>query len=291
MKPPPFEYHAPSSLDEALSLLAEHGDEAKVLAGGQSLIPLMSLRLAHPAVIVDLNRVSNLSTIERRDGTIGLGAIVRERTAERSEDVQTAVPLLAAALPLVGHPAIRSRGTVGGSMAHADPAAELPAVAVALDAEMVATSKARGQRTFAAADFFLGFFTTALEPDEILTEVRFPVAGPGTGAAFEEACRRHGDFAMVGACAQVQLDGGALKEARVAMISVSDTPVRAREAEEVLSGATPSDDLFRAAAEAAARNLDPPSDLHASSAYRKHVGAVLVRRVLEKAVARAGGSG
>ncbi|MBO0727983.1 MAG: FAD binding domain-containing protein, partial [Acidimicrobiaceae bacterium] len=176
MKPPPFEYFAPRSKDEALSLLAEH-EEAKVLAGGQSLVPLLALRLARPSALIDLGTVPGLEYIRRNDGHVAIGAMTRERVAERSDVVASDVPLLADALPLVGHVAIRNRGTVGGSAAHADPSAEIPAVALALDAEFVAAS-AGSERTIPAAEFFQGFFTTSLEPEEVLTEIRFPVAGP-----------------------------------------------------------------------------------------------------------------
>ncbi|MGE0794163.1 MAG: xanthine dehydrogenase family protein subunit M [Acidimicrobiia bacterium] len=290
MKPPPFAYHAPESLDDALALVGEHGDEAKVLAGGQSLVPLMAFRLARPAVLVDVNRVPGLSEVAVHDGALVVGTMVRERAAERSPAVRAHVPLLAEALPLVGHPAIRSRGTVGGSIAHADPAAELPAVALATDAVLVARSAARGERAIAAADFFLGYFTTALEPDEILTEVRFPVAPAGTGVRFEEAARRHGDFAMVGVGASVQLDGGTVVDARIALLGVADAPVRSAEAEAMLRGGPPSRAAFEAAANAAVRELTPPSDLHGSAAYRRSVAGTLVTRALEGAAAAAGGA-
>jgi carbon-monoxide dehydrogenase medium subunit len=290
VKPPPFEYHAPGSLDESLALLAEHGDDAKVLAGGQSLVPLMSLRLAHPAVIIDLNGVSELTPLREADGGVSVGAMVRERGAERSELVASRIPLLAAALPHIGHAAIRSRGTVGGSLAHADPAAELPAVAAALDATLVARSQARGERTIPASEFFLGYFTSALEPDEILTEVRWPSALAGTGATVEEACRRHGDFAMIGVAVSLRVDSGSVAEARIALLGAADTPVRATAAEAAITGAKAGDEAWRAAADEALRGLQPPSDLHASSAYRKHVGAVLVRRALEKAARQTGDS-
>jgi carbon-monoxide dehydrogenase medium subunit len=275
LKPPPFDYHSPESLDEALALLAEHGDEAKVLAGGQSLVPLLAFRLARPSVLIDLNRVPGLSGIAAADGHLVVGALTREVEAERSADVRRHAPLMAEALPLIGHSAIRNRGTVGGSIAHADPAAELPAVALAAGAELVVASAARGERVIAADDFFQGYFTTALEPDEVLTSVRFPVAPAGTGARFEEAARRHGDFAMVGVGATVRLEGDAVADARLVLIGMADTPVRARAAEQALVGATPGDDLFTAAGAAAVEGLTPPSDLHASSAYRRHVAGVL----------------
>lgn len=287
MKPPPFIYEAPTSLEEALALLAEHGDEAKVLAGGQSLVPLMALRMAHPAVLVDVNGLSDLASVTTSNGSLVVGALTRERAAERAAEVRAHAPLVAEALPLIGHQAIRSRGTVGGSLAHADPAAELPAVALALDAELVATSKARGERVMTAADFFQGFFTTALQADEILTAVRFPTAAPGTGACFAEVARRHGDFAMVGAAASVTLNGDAIGDARLALIGMAEIPVRALAAEESLRGAAPADDAFRAAAATAVRDLEPSSDLHASAAYRRHVAGVLVRRALVTATQRA----
>jgi aerobic carbon-monoxide dehydrogenase medium subunit len=290
LKPPPFEYHAPESLDAALALLAEHGDEGKVLAGGQSLVPLLALRLARPAVLVDVGRVPELGRIESDEGRLAVGAMVRQRAAERSPFVRDQVPLLADALPLIGHLAIRSRGTVGGSIAHADPSAELPAVALATEAELLASSAARGERAIPASEFFGGFFTTALADDEILTSVRFPVTSPGTGTAFVEAARRHGDFAMVGAATMLALDGNRVTRARIVLTGVAGTPTRRPEAEALLEGSAPSDEAFRAAADAAATGLEPPSDLHGSSAYRTHVARVLVRRGLDAAARRAGGT-
>src|SRR3954470_17216363 len=194
LKPAPFDYIAPDSLDGALAALADAGDEAKVLAGGQSLIPLMALRLAQPAVLVDITGVAELARLDRDNGTLTVGAGVRHRTMERADLVRQTVPLLAEAMPRVGHAAIRSRGTAGGSLAHADPAAELPAVALALDATFTARSRDRGERIIAAADFFQGYFTTALEADEILCAVSFPVTPPSTGYCVEEVARRHGDL-------------------------------------------------------------------------------------------------
>jgi carbon-monoxide dehydrogenase medium subunit len=275
VKPPPFEYVAAASLEEALAALAEHGDEAKVLAGGQSLIPLMSLRLAHPTVLIDINRATDLATIERHNGSLRIGATVRHRTAERSAEVREAVPLISEAMPLIGHVAIRSRGTIGGSLAHADPAAELPAVALALGATFTATSQARGERTISAEDFFGGYFTTALEPDEILTSIDFPVLGPDAGVAVEEVARRHGDFAMVGAL--VATPPG---DARIALINVAEKPVRATAAEQALNEGASIDEV----AALASRDLEPSADLHASVAYRKKVAGVCVRRALIRAL-------
>jgi carbon-monoxide dehydrogenase medium subunit len=274
-------------LDEALTLLQEFGEEARPLAGGQSLIPLLSLRLARPSHLIDLSNVDGLAGIEVEDGTLVLGSMVRERAAERAEAVQLLAPLLAVALPLIGHPAIRTRGTLGGSMAHADPAAELPAVALTLDAELVAQSAAGGERTINAGDFFAGFFTTALQPDEVLTCIRIPRLPARSGCAFEEVARRHGDFAMVGAAAMVHVEDGRISEARVALTGVSDVPVRATDAEAVLAGSPPTDDLLAEAAEQTAKTLSPPSDLHGSSAYRRQLARVLIKRAVRSAAQRA----
>jgi aerobic carbon-monoxide dehydrogenase medium subunit len=282
MKLPYVEYEAPTSVAEAVGLLAEHQDEASVLAGGQSLIPLMALRLARPAVLIDINGLSELSLVAVRDGRVAIGAMTREYVAEDSATVGDTVPLLAAALPLIGHEAIRSRGTIGGSLAHADPAAELPAVALALDAEFVVRSRA-GERVVPAAEWFEGYLATSRRPDEILTEVRFPVAGPGTGVAFLEVTRRHGDFAIVGVAASLTLADGVISDARLAFAGVSDVPVRATGAEDLLAGERPSAELFAEAARRATDGIDPPADLNGSSEYRKQVAATLVRRGLQAA--------
>ncbi len=282
MKLPYVEYEAPTTIAEAVDLLAEHEDEASVLAGGQSLIPLMALRLARPAVLIDINGLSELSSVSVTDGQVAIGAMTREYVAEDSATVGDTVPLLAAALPLIGHEAIRSRGTIGGSLAHADPAAELPAVALALDAEFVLRGRARG-RVIPAADWFQGYLATSRRPDELLTEVRFPAAGPGTGVAFLEVARRHGDFAIVGVAASLTLADGVISDARLAFAGVSDVPVRAPDAENLLVGERPSAELFAEAARLATADLDPPADLNGSSEYRKQVAATLVRRGLQAA--------
>lgn len=289
MKPPPFDYVAPSTLDEALDILASGDDEAKVLAGGQSLLPLLALRLAYPTTLVDLNGVAELAGIERRNGSLRVGAMTRHRAAERSTDVAEAAPLVAAAIPLIGHVAIRSRGTIGGSLAHADPAAELPAVALALDATFIARSRANGERQIAAADFFDGYFTTALEPGELLTAIDFPAPAPGTGVCVEEVARRHGDFAMVGAVTSVTVADNTITDARIALINMAGTPLRARDAEQALVGSPPAADLFAQAGALAVEGTEPSGDLHASPEYRRRVGAVCVRRALTTAVARATG--
>ena len=282
MKLPSVEYEAPTTTAEAVGLLAEHQDEASLLAGGQSLIPLLALRLARPAVLIDINGVTELSGVSRANGHLAIGAMTREYQAEESAAVASDVPLLAAALPLIGHEAIRNRGTIGGSLAHADPAGELPAVARALDAEFVARGSA-GERIIAAADWFQGYLTTARRPDEILVEIRFPVAAPGTGVAFQEVTRRHGDFAIAGLAVSLTLAGGVIADARLAFSGVADVPVRAAEAEAILNGERPSDGLFDEAARLAAAGIDPPADLHGTSEYRKKIAATLVRRGLRAA--------
>jgi aerobic carbon-monoxide dehydrogenase medium subunit len=288
VKPPPFAYFAPDSAEEALSLLAEHGEDGKVLAGGQSLVPLLALRLARPSALIDLGAIPGLDHIGRQDGYVAIGAMTTERTAERSQVIMSDVPLLAEALPLIGHVAIRNRGTIGGSAAHADPAAEIPAVAVALDAAFVTQSARGGYRTIPAAEFFQGFLTTALEPDELLTELRFPTMEEGTGVAFEEAARRHGDFAMVGAAAAVRLADGDFANARLVLIGVSDAPLRCREAEQALVGAACRDEVIEEVATLATRSLEPPSDIHGTSAYRRHVAKVLLQRAINRASSATG---
>ncbi len=287
MKLPCFDYEAPATVAEVVELLAAHEDQASVLAGGQSLIPLLALRLARPAVLIDINGLSELSGVSVTDGLVTIGALTREFAAEESATVADAVPLLAAALPLIGHEAIRSRGTIGGSLAHADPAAELPAVARALDAEFVVRSQS-GDRVIPAAQWFEGYLTTSRRSDEILVEMRFPAAAPGTGVAFQEIARRHGDFAIVGLAASLTLDDGVIGDARLAFAGLADVPVRAAEAEALLVGQRPSAGLFEEAARLATAGLDPPADLHGSSEYRKKIAATLVRRGLQAAARNAG---
>jgi aerobic carbon-monoxide dehydrogenase medium subunit len=282
MKLPPVEYEAPETVTEAVDLLAEQQDEASVLAGGQSLIPLLAFRLARPAVLIDINGIDELSGVSAADGWTAIGAMTREYMAEESELVAGTVPLLAAALPFIGHEAIRSRGTIGGSLAHSDPAGELPAVARALDAELVVRSKS-GERVVPAAEWFEGYFMTARRPDELLVQVRFPTAEPGTGTSFLEVARRHGDFAIVGLAASLTLADGAITNARLALSGVSDVPVRATAAEDLLMGERPSTGLFDEAARRATDDVNPPADLNGSSDYRKTVAAALVRRGLQAA--------
>ncbi len=288
MKLPPVEYQAPTTVDEAVGLLAEYGDEASVLAGGQSLIPLLALRLARPEVLIDINRIEELSGVSAAGGWVTIGAMTREYMAEESGTVADDVPLLAAALPMIGHEAIRSRGTVGGSLAHADPAAELPAVARALDAEFTVRGPS-GMRVIPAAEWFEGYLTTSRGADELLLGVRFPAAKHGTGTSFREVARRHGDYAIVGLATSLVLSDGVISEARLALTGVSDVPVRATSAEDLLAGERPSAELFDEAARRATEGLDPPADLHGSSDYRKKVAVAVVRRGLQAAADNAAG--
>ncbi|HEX5586841.1 MAG TPA: xanthine dehydrogenase family protein subunit M [Acidimicrobiia bacterium] len=285
MKPAAFELHAPEAVDDVVALLAEHGDEVKVLAGGQSLVPMLALRLTRFEHLVDVNRVPALAGVEAHGGELRIGATTRHRAVEQSDEVARAVPLLARATANVGHFQIRNRGTLGGAVAHADPAAEQPAVAVALDAVMEIASRG-STREVPAGDFFQGTWTTALEPHELLTAVRFPVWSGRCGAAVEEVARRAGDFALVGAVCAIALGDGGVERAAIALFGVGDTPVRASEAEAVL---TQGGD----AAEAAARavdTIDPIDDLHASAAYRTKVAGVVVRRAIERAKEEATGA-
>jgi CO/xanthine dehydrogenase FAD-binding subunit len=288
MKPAPFEYYRPRTLDEALSLLAEHGSDAKPLAGGQSLIPAMNFRLATPSVLVDLNGLTELSYVQDGTGELRVGGMTRQRAVEQSPLVGQRFPLIAETMPHIAHPAIRNRGTIGGSLAHADPAAELPAVMVALNATFTVADKAES-RAIRASEFFVGLFSTALQPGELLTGISIPPAQKRSGFAFQEISRRHGDFALVGVAVSVRLDAsGRCEDARIALLSVGDRPILAGEASRSLMGHAPSTESIRAAADSAAtKDIDPPSDIHASAKYRRQLANVLTRRALEKAFDRA----
>lgn len=288
MKPAPFAYHRPASLDEALELMATDGD-AKPLAGGQSLVPAMNFRLAQPAALIDLNRVPELAAIAvDASGALHLGGMTRHRALETDARVAAHAPLIAETMPWVAHPPIRTRGTLGGSLAHADPAAELPAVCLALDVQ-IQLQRRGGRRAVAASDFFLGLYTTALEPGELLTGVVVPAQAPRTGWAIDEVALRHGDYALAGVAALVTLDaGGRCASVRVALLSVHDRPVLATAAMAALVGQAPTPEAIRAAADAAATSdADPSSDIHASAAYRRHLVRVLAGRALRTACARA----
>ncbi len=290
MKPAPFKYYAPTSVEEALAHLAEYGYDAKALAGGQSLIPTMNFRLAQPSVLVDLNNISDLFYISPdENGGLRIGAMTRESQIEHSALVAERAPLLYEAMPHIAHPQIRNRGTIGGTLAHADPAAELPAVSVALNGRFRLRGQV-GERWVSADEFFVGFFTTVLEPDELLVEVALPPMPPRSGWSFQEVARRHGDYALVGVAAMVTLDDrGRCQQARLVFLSVGEGPVEAHQAAATLKGQAPTPEAIRAAAEtAASADVDPSSDIHASAAYRRHLVNVLSRRALEQAFERAG---
>ncbi len=286
MKPPPFAVVLPESVEEAVDALRQHGDEARLLAGGQSLVPLLNMRLARPSILVDVNGIPGLDGV-RRNGGLELGATVRVARLERDPDVAAAAPLLAEAVRHVAHPAIRTRSTVGGTIAHADPVAELPAVLVALDGEVVARGPG-GERTIAAGDFFQTYFTTALASDEMVVGIRLPSAS-GRRTGFAEVARRHGDYALVGAAACVDdAADGTVAAARIVLFGAGDRPLRASGAEAALAGRALDARSMEEAARAASAELDPPGDVHASSAYRREVAAVVVRRALERAAAGGG---
>jgi CO/xanthine dehydrogenase FAD-binding subunit len=291
VKPPPFEYHAPRELDEALALLAQYGDEGKVLAGGQSLVPLLNFRLAAPEHLIDINGLGELAYLRRRDETLHIGALTRHATVERSDVVATHWPLLREAVQWVAHPQIRSRGTVGGSVAHADPAAEIPVSLAALDARLTVRS-VRGERTLDWRDFFLSTLTTALEPDELLIEIQVPPTPTRSGSALAEYSRRHGDFALGGAAVLLSFDEAhTCTGAAIALLAAAPAPVRAQQAEKLLLGAEISDQLAAAAARAAVEGIHPSGDIHGSTAYRTSLIEAQVRRAILTATARARGEG
>jgi carbon-monoxide dehydrogenase medium subunit len=273
VKPAPFAYARARSVDDAIRLLAEHGDGAKVLAGGQSLIATLNMRLSAPQLLIDINRIEGLDRIALNGGMVEIGALVRHAQAERSDVIANHVPLLAMALPQIGHPAIRNRGTLGGSIAFADPAAELPACLLALGGD-VEIAGATGKRTVKADDFFKGLYETAIGPGDILTAIRLPAATPQMRYGFAELARRHGDYALAGLAASARGDGGKLGDVRLAYFGVGLTPVRARKAETALA-----DGHIDAAVAALDSDLDPPDDIQATGKVKKHLAGVLLRRV------------
>lgn len=290
MKPAPFAYHDPASVEQALDLLAEHGDDAKVLAGGQSLIPLLSFRLARPEVLVDVNRVGGLASVDAPgDGVLRIGALARQAAVERSADAAAACPLLRDALRHVAHPQIRNRGTVGGSVAHADPAAELPVAMVTASATIVARRRG-GERRIAAEDFFVSHLTTALADDELLVGLELPAAPPRSGSAFEEYARRSGDYALGGAAAIVTLrEDGACAAARIGLLAAADVPLRAPAAEALLVGRPLDAEAAREAAARAVDGVEPIGTIHGDGAYRRRVIEAMCARALLAAAARAAG--
>lgn len=287
MKPPRFAYHAPRALAEALDTLAAYGEDARVLAGGQSLVPMLNLRMVRPAALVDLGRVPGLRGIVAGRAALRIGAMTRQCELEDAPDLRAGCPLVAEAMALVGSPAIRSRGTVGGNLAHADPASELPAVMVALDARLIVRGPS-GERSVPAPEFFRGFYTTALEPGEILTTVEVPVLPRGAGWAFEEVSRTRADFALVSAAVVVTAaPGSRITDARVVLAGVGPVPVRCRQAERVLVEGADGRDRAETAGEAARDQVEPDADLHASAEYRKDLARAVVVRAARRALARA----
>jgi len=289
VKPPPFDYHAPASAKEVVELLAGLGDGAKVVAGGQSLVPVLAMRLAAFEHLIDIRNVAGLRGVEKRGDGIRIGAGTTQATIGRSALVADTVPLLARATPLIGHFQIRNRGTIGGSLAHADPAAEYPAAALALNATVEALSP-RGQRTIPAEEFFAGLWTTALEPDELLTAVTFPARGPRSGFAIEEFARRPGDFAIAGACVAIEVSGDQPLIARcaISLFGLGGTPLRAAAAEAALAGTAAADARPEEIGRAAVAGLtEVPSDLHGPAGYRKRVGAAMVAAAWRRAVGEA----
>ena len=271
MKPAAFAYAKARSLDDAIRLLGEHKGDARLLAGGQSLIATLNMRLSHPSLLVDLNGVAGLEGVSVKGGTVEIGAMTRHVTLERSSDIAKHAPLIARAMPHIAHPAVRNRGTIGGSLAYADPAAELPACLVALDGEIDITGP-KGTRSIKAEDFFKGLFETALGPHDVLTAIRVPTATEGPRVGFAELARRHGDYAMVGLAAAAKQNGRGLSDVRLVYFGVGDTPVRARKAEVALAGGSVDDAV-------AALDLDPGDDIQATGAVKKHLAGVLLRRV------------
>jgi len=289
MKPAPFEYHAPTSLEQALDLMSRHAGEAKVLAGGQSLVPAMNFRVVQPGMLIDLNRVAELSYIREEGDVIRIGSMARERHLEFDASIAKRTPLLHEATPFIAHPQTRNRGTIGGSIVHADPAAELPVLMLASSARLKAKS-ASGERWIDARDFFVGMFTTALESDEILVEIELPFSPPRTGWSFMEVAPRAGDYAMMGVAALVVLnESGKCKAAKLVYLNAGDGPVDATEAAQLLQGETiTGKQIEDAAALASEKEINPFGNMHASVDFQRHLARVLTKQVLQKAVQRAG---
>jgi CO/xanthine dehydrogenase FAD-binding subunit len=279
LKPARFRYFAPTTIEEVVSLLAEYGDESKLLAGGQSLVPLMNIRLSQPAVLIDLNRVTALDYVTKEDDRLEIGALTRHRAVAESKLVQERFPAAAQAAGHIGYPAIRNRGTIGGTLAHADPVAEMPCIAVLNDCEIVATSSS-GSRTIRASDFFHGYFTTSLEPTEFVSSVRFTSRPASHGWGFSEFARKSGDFALSAAAVDVIFDGGAVTQVSIAIAGASDRPVRAPLTEAALVGTTLSRSEIEQAVSNLSSELDPPSDAHASSDFRTHLAQIMTERAL-----------
>ena len=293
MKPAGFDYYAPRSVDEALHVLADAGQDGRVLAGGQSLMPMLNCRILSPAVLVDINRIDGLDRLDAAADSLTIGALVRHADLLRNAEVAKGWPLLAEATTFVAHPAIRNRGTVCGSVSHNDPAAEQPSVLVTLDGTVLIAGGA-GEREMPAEQFLTGMMSNALEPGEMVVGLRYPRPPTGTGSAFVEYARRLGDFALAGAAAMLTMRAGVCEKARLTIVGMGDGPVRARDAEALLTGRAlsgkQSKDTFAEAAAKVAAAVEPVDDVHASAAYRRHVAGVLTKRALAMALARSGGA-
>ncbi len=289
MKPAPFEYHAPTSLDQALGLMSQYAGEAKILAGGQSLVPAMNFRIVQPGVLIDLNRVEELGFIREDGETIRVGAMTRERHLEFDLSIAKQIPLLHEATPFIAHPQIRNRGTIGGSIVNADPAAELPVLMLALNARLKAKNNS-GERWIDAQDFFAGMFTTALEPDEILVEIELPFMPARTGWSFMEVAPRAGDYALMGVAALVTLDkDGKCERAKLVYLNAGDGPVDAKESANHLLGEALNDELIEsAAALAGGKEINPFGNVHTSPEFQRHLAMVLTKKALKQAYQRAG---
>lgn len=287
MKPPRFQYFDPRTLDEALELLAEQKDGAKVLAGGQSLVPMLNFRLLAPSCLIDINHIKELAGINDAGDDVAIGAMTRQRILEKSAKIARHLPLLAETMPQIAHFQIRNRGTIGGSLCHADPAAELPAIVTALNGRLLLAST-QGKRTVKAEEFFVGYLATCLRPDELLTQILLPRQPSASGSAFAEVTRRHGDFALVGAAATVTLDdAGQCIAARIVITGAAETPFVSAEATQLLVGSPLDDKAINEAARLVAARLRPQSDIHASAGYRTHAAEVLTARTLKTASSRA----
>jgi carbon-monoxide dehydrogenase medium subunit len=288
MKPAPFEYKAPDSIEETLILLREYGSDAKLLAGGQSLVPAMNFRVVQPSMLIDLNQVGELNYIQQENEDLRIGAMTRERRLEFDLLIPKWFPLLAEAMPHVAHPQIRNRGTLGGSLANADPAAELPVIMLALEARLKVGS-ASGERWVEAHDFFSGMFTTDLAPEEMLVEILLPSMQPYTGWSFMEVAPRAGDYALMGVAALVTLDeNGVCRQARLVYLNAGDGPVDAKDAAAILKGQIPGDDVMESAADSASqKEINPFGNIHASPDFQRHLARILTRKALQQAVKRA----
>jgi len=285
MIPAPFDYSAPSTLSEAFALLKKHGDEAKILAGGHSLLPMMKLRLAQPSHLVDINKIPGLSYVKEEGGFLKIGALTREVELEESEIIKKLYPIFTDASKLIADPQVRNLGTIGGNLAHGDAANDHPAVMLALRAQVVITGEA-GSRTVPIDEFFFGFYSTAVKPGEILTEIKIPSVGKGSGGAYHKIERKVGDYATVGVAVQITMDGDTCKEIGIALTNVNATPLRAKRSEETLLGKKVTEDLIAQAAQCASEDCNPSDDLRGSADFKRSLVKTVTKRMIAKAISR-----